>query len=86
MAIKPMEPPKTESPPPGAPGAAEAGRSMLFRTPEARAFLLGIGMFAPAVLYIALLIVIPFGDGIIATLSSPEVFALTEATSNASGF
>src|SRR5690349_4284259 len=60
MAIKPMEPPKTEPPPPGVPVAGEAGGSMLFRTPEARAFLLGIGMFAPAVLYIALLIGVPF--------------------------
>jgi len=60
MAIKPMEPPKTESPQPGAPAPAESSGSMLFRTPEARAFLLGVGMFAPAILYIALLIGVPF--------------------------
>ena len=59
MAIKPLEPPKTEQAA-GVPEPPASERSLLFRTPEARAFLLGITMFAPAVLYIALLIGVPF--------------------------
>jgi len=35
---------------------------------------------------VALVMVTPLGDGILATLSSPEVFGLTDATSNAGRF
>jgi multiple sugar transport system permease protein len=62
MAIKPLDPTGTVSPPPEIVGVSPPPRRRFarFRTPSARAFWLGVGMFMPAVLYIVALIGVPF--------------------------
>ncbi len=78
MAIDPMvQPPPAEIvgvvPPP------QQRRLARFRTPSARAFWLGVGMFAPALLYIAILIGVPFVMAFVYAFSDIKVGSATSS-------
>ncbi len=78
MAIDPMvQPPPAEIvgvvPPP------QQRRFARFRTPSARAFWLGVGMFAPALLYIAILIGVPFVMAFVYAFSDIKVGSATSS-------
>ena len=76
MAVTGVPPATVDAQPPR-PDESAAVRVPWHRTPENRAILLGIGMFAPAVLFIATLIGVPFVMAFVYAFTDVKVGSIT---------